>query len=107
MSTSSACQLSIRRTLSLCVTFPGPVKNGPPIVHQSPYPQSSRGAAVWAGDACWRDCQASCKWKMDYCLQADGADIDLCRPYLDNCDRACQRSCRKGWSGPLLGFIDF
>lgn len=76
------------------------------IVHQTPYPQSKRAAAVWASDACWRDCSASCTWKMETCVRS-GGDADACRPHLDACDRSCQRSCRSVWSGPLLGFLDF
>ena len=77
-------------------------KGGP--VHVSPYPMSKRAAAVWASDACWRDCTSACNWKMEYCVRA--SDADACRPYLDGCDRACQRSCRSR-GGPLLGFVDF
>jgi hypothetical protein len=84
------------------VTFPGPHGR---IVHQSPYPQSSRAASVWNSDACWKECKASCTWKMEYCVRSSSADE--CRPYLDGCDRTCQRSCRGPWSGPLLGFMDF
>ena len=84
------------------VTFPGP-KGG--IVHQSPYPQSSRSASVWNADACWKDCKAANAWKMEYCVR--GSSADECRTYLDASDRACQRSCRGFWSGPLLGFMDF
>jgi len=73
-------------------------------VHVSPYPAGKRAAAVWASDACWRDCTASCTWKMEYCVRA--TDADTCRPQLDACDRSCQRSCRTR-GGPLLGFIDW
>jgi hypothetical protein len=79
------------------VVFPGPQRG---IVHVSPYPASKRTAAVWASDACWRDCNASCTWKFEACVSR--TDADLCRPYLDSCDRACQRACRTT-SGPLLG----
>jgi hypothetical protein len=84
------------------VTFPGP-KGG--IVHQSPYPQSSRSATIWNGDACWHECKTSCTYKMEYCVR--GSSADECRPSLDGCDRACHRSCRAWWQGPLLGFADF
>ena len=67
------------------VVFPGP--NGG-TVRVSPYPAGSRAAAVWASDACWRECKSSCSWKMDYCIRAN--DADSCRPYLDACDRSCQ-----------------
>jgi hypothetical protein len=87
------------------VVFPGP-RGG--VVHQSPYPQSSRSATVWNADACWRECNASCTWKLEYCIKAaDSNAADTCRPYLDACDRACHRSCRAWWQGPLLGFLDF
>ena len=75
------------------------------IVHQSPYPQSKRAASVWASDACWSDCKATCNWKMEYCVRSN--DADSCRPHLDACDRSCQRSCRGFSAGPLLGFFDF
>jgi hypothetical protein len=74
-------------------------------VHVSPYPQSRRSASVWASDACWQDCKASCTWKMESCVRVKGTDT--CVPHLDSCDRACQRSCRDAWSGPLLGFLDW
>jgi hypothetical protein len=82
----------------MAVIFPGGA------VHVSPYPAGKRAAAVWASDACWRDCTASCNWRMAACIRA--TDADACRPHLDACDRACQRSCR-GHGGPLLGFIDW
>ena len=74
-------------------------------VHKTPYPQSRRSTSVWVSDACWRDCSASCTWKMEACVRAGNADA--CRPQLDACDRSCQRECRSPWSGPLLGFFDF
>ncbi|MCX7312236.1 MAG: hypothetical protein NTV56_11045 [Alphaproteobacteria bacterium] len=76
------------------------------IVHQTPYPQSKRSAAVWASDACWRDCSATCTWKMETCVRS-GVSADACRPHLDGCDRSCQRSCRGASAGPLVGFLDF
>jgi hypothetical protein len=75
-------------------------------VHRTPYPQTQRSTSVWVSDACWRDCSASCTWKMEACVRG-GGDADACRPYLDACDRSCQRSCRSPWSGPLLDFLDF
>jgi hypothetical protein len=75
------------------------------IVHVTPYPQSRRSASVWASDACWHDCTASCTWKMESCVRVKGSDA--CVPHLDSCDRSCQRSCRDARSGPLLGFIDW
>jgi hypothetical protein len=75
------------------------------IAHQTPYPQNWRNASVWKSDACWRECKASCTWKMEYCVGS--ADPDACRPHLDACDRSCQRSCRGLSGGPLLGFIDW
>jgi hypothetical protein len=73
-------------------------------VRVSPYPAGRRAAAVWNADACWRDCTATCNWRMAACMTSN--DADECRPYLDACDRSCQRSCRTR-GGPLLGFIDF
>jgi hypothetical protein len=75
------------------------------VAHQTPYPQGRRATSVWVSDACWRDCGASCTWKMETCVRFGNADA--CRPHLDACDRSCQRSCRGFWSGPLLGFLDF
>jgi len=83
------------------VVFPGPHGG---IVHISPYPAGKRAAAIWASDACWRDCASSCAWKMEQCVLA--TDADACLPQLDACDRSCQRSCRTR-GGPLLGFIDW
>ena len=77
------------------------------IVHQTPYPQGQRAASVWKSDACWRDCKASCTWKMEYCVGVGATDPDACRPQLDACDRTCQRDCRGLSAGPLLGFFDF
>jgi hypothetical protein len=78
-------------------------KHGP--VRVSPYPQSKRQASVWASDACWRHCESSCAWNMEYCVRS--TDPDACRPHLDACDRSCQRDCRGPWAGPILGFIDW
>jgi hypothetical protein len=78
-------------------------------VRMSPYPQSTRAQAVWVSDACWRNCQSSCVWQMEYCVRATPADV--CRPHLDNCTRACQRECRGTFSGPiggpLVGLVDW
>lgn len=82
------------------VVFPGP-KGG--IVHISPYPAGKRAAAVWASDACWRDCKTSCTWKMEYCLK--GSDADTCRPHLDACDLACVSSCRTR-GGPFVRLFE-
>jgi hypothetical protein len=76
-------------------------KGGP--VHISPYPAGKRAAAVWASDACWRDCKTSCTWKFEYCVR--GSDADICRPHLDSCDRACLSSCRTR-GGPFVGLFD-
>ena len=87
------------------VVFPGGPK-GKGVVHVSPYPAGKRAASIWLADACWRDCGRHCTWQMETCLRAVRAPADACRPRLDACDRACQRSCRiRG--GPLLGFMDF
>ena len=82
--------------------FPGP-KGG--IAHTSPYPAGKRAASVWASDVCWNECTSSCSWKMETCVTT-GSSADACRPQLDACDRACQRSCRTR-GGPWLGFLDF
>lgn len=74
-------------------------------IHQSPYPQNSRQASVWNSDACWRDCTATCNAKMAGCMSANTSDA--CRPYLDACDRTCQRDCRGWWGGPFLGVVDW
>jgi len=87
------------------VVFPGGPK-GSGIVHVSPFPAGKRAASIWAADACWRDCSRDCTWKMETCVRATDIGADACRPHLDACDRACQRSCRTR-GGPLLGFIDF
>jgi hypothetical protein len=80
------------------------------VERMTPYPQSRRSTSVWVSDACWRDCNSSCTWRMEYCIRG-GASADACRPHLDNCARACQRECR-GFSagplgGPLVGLIDW
>jgi hypothetical protein len=75
------------------------------VVHQTPYPQGGRAASVWKSDACWRGCNSSCAWKMEYCVRS--SDPDACRPHFDACERSCQRDCRGPFAGPLLGFFDF
>ena len=80
------------------------------VERMTPYPQSRRSTSVWVSDACWRDCNSSCSWRMEYCVRG-GASADACRPHFDNCNRACQRDCR-GFSagplgGPLVGLIDW
>ena len=75
------------------------------VERMTPYPQQRRTTSVWESDACWRGCNSSCSWKMEYCVR--GNDADSCRPHLDACDRSCQRSCRGLSGGPLLGFFDF
>jgi hypothetical protein len=73
-------------------------------VRISPYPMGKRASAVWVSDSCWRGCTGTCNGHMQACMSA--YDADACRPHLDACDRACQRTCRTR-GGPLLGFIDF
>ena len=47
------------------------------IAHKTPYPQSRRSTSIWVSDACWRDCSASCTWKMEACVRGGGdADQD-------------------------------
>ena len=70
----------------------------------SPFPMSRRSAWIWTADACWRDCEGRCAWRMEACTTTTGSEA--CRPHLDVCARACQRSCRP-WGGPLLGFVDW
>jgi hypothetical protein len=85
--------LSVKSTRAV----PGAVQG--PDLHISPYPQSKRSAAVWAGTNCWNDCQTNCGAQFSMCNTSYGPDA--CRPALDACDRSCQRTCRiKG--GPLL-----
>ena len=79
------------------------------VEHMTPYPQQRRSTSVWVSDACWRDCNSSCSWKMEYCVRGNAADA--CRPHFDNCNRACQRNCRGfsagPWGGPLVLFNDW
>jgi hypothetical protein len=85
------------------LVFPGP-KGG--TVRVSPYPMSKRAASVWISDACWRDCEGQCAWSNEACLLGLRLGNEVCRPKLDACSRACQRTCRAR-GGPLLGFIDW
>jgi hypothetical protein len=85
------------------LVFPGG-KGG--IVHVSPYPMGKRAASVWISDACWRDCEGQCAWSNETCLLGQRLGNEACRPKLDACSRACQRTCRAR-GGPLLGFIDW
>jgi hypothetical protein len=75
----------------------------PAHVRALPFPRSKRAQAVWASDACWRDCQAHCTWSEATCLKFDAQG--RCLSLTDSCDRYCQRDCR-AWGGPLLP-IDF
>ena len=83
------------------VTFPGP-RGG--IVHVSPFPMSSRAAAVWASDSCWRDCTSAAGWRFGRCLGVENARS--CRTALDAADRACQRTCRTR-GAPYLNITDY
>jgi len=78
------------------VVFPGP-RGG--IVRESPYPAGKRAASVWMSDACWRECTASCGWRMQTCLNAIGPEA--CRVRLQACDVSCQQACRAR-GGPLV-----
>jgi len=78
------------------ITFPG---RGGAKAHISPYPMSSRAAAVWNADACWRKCAAKCGWQFNGCGRQSGAEA--CRTGLDRCDRICLWNCGAG-GGPLL-----
>ena len=73
------------------------------IVHVSPFPMSSRAAAVWASDACWRDCSNQATWRFERCVGVTGADA--CRAAMDADDRACLRACRSR-GGPYLNITD-
>ena len=68
-------------------------------LHISPYPMSSRAAAIWTADACWRSCGAGCARQFNTCGRANGPEA--CRTALDRCDRICVYQCRNG-GGPLL-----
>jgi hypothetical protein len=67
--------------------------------HINPYPMSSRAAAVWTADACWRRCTAQCGGRFNACAKGSGAEA--CRSGLDRCDRTCVFECRNA-GGPLL-----
>jgi hypothetical protein len=71
--------------------------------HISPFPMSKRSAAVWAESACWRDCTARCTWRFEACVS--NLHSDECRPYLADCDLACQKQCRTR-GGPLLNITE-
>ena len=82
------------------VTFPGP-RGG--IVHVSPFPMSSRSAAICTWDACWRDCVSAAAWRIERCIRISGAEA--CRAAMDADDRACLRVCRSR-GGPYLNITD-
>lgn len=68
-----------------------------------PFARSERAQAVWASSACFRECGAYCAWGQTSCLgrEAQGQCLKL----TDDCDRYCQRSCRRS-GGPWLP-LDF
>jgi hypothetical protein len=68
-------------------------------IHVSPYPMSSRAAAIWSSDACWRACGANCAGQFNACGRSNGAEA--CRSGLDRCDRICVYECRNA-GGPVL-----
>jgi hypothetical protein len=68
-------------------------------MHITPYPMSSRAAAIWQSDACSRSCGAKCAAAYNACGYAKGAEA--CRPALDRCDRLCVFDCRTE-GGPFL-----
>lgn len=68
-----------------------------------PFARSERAQAVWAADACFRDCGAYCAWGQTACLYRDSQG--QCLKKTDDCDRYCQRSCRTA-GGPWLP-LDF
>ena len=83
------------------IVFPGPHGG---IAHVSPFPAGKQAAAVWASDACWRDCSSDGAWRLANCLTT--TSLDRCRPQLDAGDRACLRQCRVS-GGPLLKITDY
>jgi hypothetical protein len=68
-----------------------------------PFPRSERAQSVWAGGACWSECGSYCAWGFAGCLKQDAQGH--CIQLTDDCDRYCQRQCRKQ-GGPLLGIFD-
>ncbi len=68
-------------------------------IHVSPFPMSSRAAAIWTSDACWRGCGANCAGQFNACGRTNGTEA--CRSALDRCDRICVWQCRSS-GGPLL-----
>ena len=82
------------------VAFPGP-RGG--MVHVSPFPMSSRSAAIWASHACWRDCVSAAAWRFERCIGQSGAEA--CRAAMAADDRACLRTCRTR-GGPYLNITD-
>ncbi len=67
--------------------------------HAPTFPRSARAQAIWAADACRRECGAYCAWDLVGCLRVDPQGH--CLKVTDRCDRDCQRHCRT-WGGPLL-----
>jgi hypothetical protein len=79
------------------VVFPGGT------VHVSPFPMGKRAAAVWASDACWRDCASAAAWRFQTCFGIK--EREACRVIMDADDRACLRHCRiRG--GPYVNITD-
>ncbi|HWK94811.1 MAG TPA: hypothetical protein VNR39_05260 [Pseudolabrys sp.] len=68
-----------------------------------PFPRIGRAQAVWASNACQRDCGSYCAWGQTTCLYRDTQG--QCLKLTDDCDRYCQRSCRTS-GGPYLP-LDF
>ncbi len=64
-----------------------------------PFERSEQTASVWASDACWKGCRATCAADLDGCIHYNAQGI--CVLYSAACDRYCQRDCR-GQGGPLL-----
>jgi hypothetical protein len=64
-----------------------------------PFPRSERAQAVWASDACWRDCGAHTAWALAGCLRHDAQGE--CLQVADGGDRTCQLACRTR-GGPYL-----
>ena len=102
------CVLIVGTVLELAACADYRLENRPTVVfagrggdkgHISPYPMSTRSAAIWTADACWRRCSGQCGARFNTCARISGAEA--CRTSLDRCDRACVFECRNG-GGPLL-----
>jgi hypothetical protein len=71
--------------------------NSPP--QPPPFLHSKRSGAIWASDACWNHCRASCAWDLNGCVHYNTQGV--CILYSAACDRYCQADCRIQ-GGPFL-----